>query len=342
MSDEERKAEIVKLQDVSMEAGGVAIKNLAQAEKFCNMVHKSGIAPTSMDSPAKIFVAIQTGAEAGLGPMASLRSIYLVKGVPGWMGSAALALIRKHPNCVSCDVGTHNTRINDKQAGVDIDEVVGFCKTIRAVRDPDNYLEEISYFSYSDAVKAGLTKGKNAHMYSQWADDMLTWRAVSRHAKRYWSDALLGLDVVEVVRTYQDRPKSGSPVALPAPEDLPDGPDPLLESLSEDGMTEDERAIEKHAAALRKTDTDKVAPSEEQGKPLDSSMAKDGEIVDPDPLGVGEDMIEKDLRTAPDDVMNQLRDSVKKGVQANVDDDPAVRKPKPRRRTRKPGQSKLL
>ncbi len=214
---------MVSLKDVSIDSGGVAIHDLEQARTFCQMVHKSGIAPQSLDSPSKIFVAIQTGAEAGLSPMMSVQSIYVVKGSAGWKGSAALALIRKHANCLRCEVGV-------ELGAVDRDRY-GWCRTTRAVGAIDaagpGSIEEESKFSWAEAVKAGLTTGHSRHMYAAWGDDMLLWRAVSRHAKRYWSDALLGLDVIEVVRTHTT--PAVSELASPAEEsEAPAGPDPLL------------------------------------------------------------------------------------------------------------------
>ena len=94
MSNQERN-EMVALKDVAVGRTGVQLTTLAEAYRFCETVHTSGIAPTSLNSAAKIFIAIQVGAEAGLSPMMSVGSIYVINGNAAWTGKAALGLIRK-------------------------------------------------------------------------------------------------------------------------------------------------------------------------------------------------------------------------------------------------------
>lgn len=222
MSDNQDKAAAAAetaLSRVSMDRGGVSLNNLADAHRFCKLVASSGLAPETLSTPEQVFVALQTGAEAGLGPMASLRSVIVIKGNPSWKGEAVLALIRKSRVCKTLTIG------NDGEG----DERRGWIRFERT--DIDDGVIEVS-FSWVEAKRAGLTTGKNAHTWRAYPDDMLVWRAVSRAGKRYFSDVLHGLDVAEVVRDYTTGPVKA--VGIPTESTTgtaPEGLDPLLAAV---------------------------------------------------------------------------------------------------------------
>jgi hypothetical protein len=73
---------------------GIQIADLRDLYQFAKYVVASRLAPSGLDSPEKVLVAVQTGMEAGLRPMASLRAVYVVNGAPSWTGDAALGLVR--------------------------------------------------------------------------------------------------------------------------------------------------------------------------------------------------------------------------------------------------------
>lgn len=195
--------------DVAMGERGVAPKNIDEAWKVCSWIQKSGLAPRGLDTPEKIFVAVQTGAEAGLSPMASLRSVVVINGTPSWKGEAALALIRNSGTCkVPPSVFVRGE--GDAREGV-----------FRFQREGSPEPIEVT-FSVAQAKKAKLW-GKTGP-WSDYADNMLGWRAVGYGAKLYFSDVLIGMAVAEEVRDY--------PAEAHAQPEKPAAPDPLLEEAT--------------------------------------------------------------------------------------------------------------
>jgi hypothetical protein len=131
-----------------------------------------------------MFVAMQTGAELGIGPAAASRGIYVVNNRPALEGQLALGLIRSAGVTEYMQVGTGTVKgVTD----------YGYCKFKRK-GEP----EETVRFTVAEAKKAGLW-GKSGP-WSKYPDDMLTWKAVSRASKRYFSDVTLGLELNEVAR----------------------------------------------------------------------------------------------------------------------------------------------
>ena len=192
---------------VTMDHEGVQIRDISEAWRVCTAMLKSGVVPQSLNTVEKVFVAMQTGMELGFSPSAAVRSVYVINGAPSLTGQAALALMRRYKGTKTLTVDVVGD--GDKRAAV---------VTLRrdGMADP----VEVS-FSLAEAKAAQLT-GKGP--WKSYLDDMLTWRAVSRAAKRYFSDVLLGIEVAEVAEEYQRGP---SPRVLPeAPP--PAEPDPLM------------------------------------------------------------------------------------------------------------------
>jgi len=191
---------------VSMGEHGIQLRTMDDLGRWCVTVAKSGMAPRGMDTPEKIAVAVQTGMEAGISPMASLRSIVVINGAPSWKGEAALALIRSRGICKS------PPRVFVRGDGEAREGVFAFHRS-----DMGDAVEVT--FSVADAKRAKLW-GKTGP-WTEYADDMLCWRAVGRGSKRYFSDVLQGIAVAEEVQDYSREPMrdvSARPVE----------PDPLL------------------------------------------------------------------------------------------------------------------
>lgn len=184
-------------------------------------IAKSGLVPQSLNTPEKIYVAILTGREAGLSPVAAVRSVYVINGTPAWKGEAALALIRKSGLARAVDVGSE--RVGDGE-----EEMRGFMRWV----DLEGIEHEVLY-SYADAKRAHLWGKKGP--WSEHPKDMLMWRAVGRASKRYFSEVLLGMDVSEVAMDYAHREPGAAQAAITsvAPEH-----DPLLDVVDAPGETE--------------------------------------------------------------------------------------------------------
>ena len=74
---------------------GISLRNTDEMWQWALYVNQAGITPDTLDSPAKIIVAIQYGLEIGLTPMVALNSIAVIGGKPSIYGDAGLAMVYK-------------------------------------------------------------------------------------------------------------------------------------------------------------------------------------------------------------------------------------------------------
>lgn len=201
---EESKA-LAKAQ-INVGERGLKIATFDDLQRWAATLHASDMAPKSLNTPAKIIVAVQTGLEAGLTPMQAVRSVVVINGLPSWKGETALALVRRAG--VVVDVGTRGE--GDKREGF-----------MAFALEAGGPIREVT-FSTLDAKKAQLW-GKSGP-WSTAPDDMLMWRAVGRATKRYFSHLLLGL--------YTEAEVIDMPPEERLAEVLPSGPDPLLAGVA--------------------------------------------------------------------------------------------------------------
>jgi len=73
---------------------GLQLASFGDYISFAKTVVESGLAPKALNTPQKVLVAVQTGAELGLSPMQAMRSVGVINGTPTIYGDAALALVR--------------------------------------------------------------------------------------------------------------------------------------------------------------------------------------------------------------------------------------------------------
>jgi hypothetical protein len=175
--------------------------------RWCQLVVKSGLAPKSLNTPEKVFIAIETGLGVGLSPLQALRSVYVVNGMPAWTGQGALALIRGAKVCSIPPIVRHVGDGDEHRCEVEFQR-------------HDMPSPEIVSFSVADAKRAKLW-GKPGP-WSDYPDDMLMWRAVGKMSRAYFSDVTQGIAIVEEARDYV---RGTTSVETQPPET----PDPLLE-----------------------------------------------------------------------------------------------------------------
>lgn len=224
-----------------IEAGGrpqgIVPRTLDEALRLSTGIVRSGMAPKGMDTPEKVFVAMATGMEAGLSPMAAIRSVAIINGRPSMWGDALLALARRSPLCVYVT----ETPIRDTAGNV-----TGYrCETHRR-GDPEPTVRE---FTLDDAKRAQLT-GKSGP-WSQYPARMCQMRARSWALRDAYPDVLMGLGGREEA---EDIPAVPSPLAsgrhsirrqadsvhveatvtdAPETEPTPNDPRPLAERVRE-------------------------------------------------------------------------------------------------------------
>ncbi len=207
----------VQRQAIEVAERGVLLRSFEDLQRFAEMVLKSGAAPRGIDTIGKVATAIQMGMERGLAPLAGLRAVFFVNGLPSWRGAAAVAMVRQSALCVSYRAFVEG----------DGDSRQGVCETWRRGEAAPVRTD----FSVKDAKKAGLW-GK-AGPWQEYPDRMLKWRAIGFNISDNFSDVLGGFPIVEEA---QDWPKDALPTAhverpaltLVAP---PAMPDPLLAAV---------------------------------------------------------------------------------------------------------------
>jgi hypothetical protein len=175
-------------------SASLAPQSFGEAVQFAQMLAKSGMVPKDYTNrPEAVMVALQWGAEVGLGPLQALNGISIINGKPSLWGDAALALVRSHPACAGIREGIEGE--GDNRAG--------FCEVTRRGEAPQRRT-----FSVADAKKAGLW-GKSGP-WQNYPDRMLQMRARGFAIRDVFPDALRGVITVEEA---QDIPAEPMPPA---------------------------------------------------------------------------------------------------------------------------------
>lgn len=177
--------------------GGLELTNLHDAWRFASAVIKSGLAPHGLDSPEKVLIAMQLGAELGLPPLSALQNISVIRGRPYLSADAMLAVCRA-------------SGLFDEAAFVERIEYrdsvpVAICQ-VRRLPDGKPVVRE---FSLVDAKRAGLIRKDSA--WEAYPLRMLQLRARSWALRDTFSDVLRGLrpaeDVDDTVEVVADTPE---------------------------------------------------------------------------------------------------------------------------------------
>ena len=77
-----------RMEMIPANARGVVPQSAADLWTIAQYISSSGLAPKDLDTPQKVFVAIQMGAEVGMKIMTSLRNIAMINGRPSIWGTA--------------------------------------------------------------------------------------------------------------------------------------------------------------------------------------------------------------------------------------------------------------
>ena len=139
---------------------------MAQAE----ILVRSGLLPVEIKTAAAAVAVMLTGRELGLGPMQSLRSIYIVKGKPSLSAQLMAALI-----------------LRDGHAYKIIESTNSRCEIAFVRRGGQTYVHE---FTVEDAKRAGLSQSQTWQAYTK---AMLWSRCMSAGARAAMPDVLAGM-----------------------------------------------------------------------------------------------------------------------------------------------------
>lgn len=188
---------------------GLALQTIDEAMTFGKLLAGSSFVPKDFrDRPADCVLAVQHGAELGLGPMQSVQSIAVVNGRPSIYGDAAIALVKGSPVC---------EYIAERIEG-DGDQMAAICEAKRR-GDPQ---PTVSTFAVADAKKAGLW-GKTGP-WQTYPRRMLQMRARGFALRDAFPDVLRGLVTAEEAQDYthvEPQPATVRAEARPTPEVRP-------------------------------------------------------------------------------------------------------------------------
>jgi len=207
---------------------GLALQTISEAMTFGKMLAGSSFVPKDFrGKPEDCVLAVQHGAELGLGPMQSVQSIAVINGRPSIWGDAAIALAKGSAVC---------EYISERIEG-DGDSMTAICEAKRRT-DPT---ATVSTFSVADAKKAGLW-GK-AGPWQQYPKRMLQLRARGFALRDAFPDILRGLVTAEEAQDYATEPES---VRVYQP---PKKPEPVEVRPKFDAKVSEEKARSAIAAA---------------------------------------------------------------------------------------------
>lgn len=184
---------------------GVQLQTINDMYRMADMVQQSGMAPSTLDTPQKICVALQYGAEVGLSPMTSLNSICVVSGKPTLYGDAALAQVKQ--SGLSEYVKEYIEGEGDNMTAV--------CESLRkGEKEPVK-----TRFSVEDAKQAKLWMKKSYRgKDTPWVTHpkrMLKYKARAFNLRDNFPDVLMGLHITEEMVGEEDMHSSASSIQQP-------------------------------------------------------------------------------------------------------------------------------
>ncbi len=161
---------------------GLQPKTLGEMLEVCRLLADSQMVPKDFQkNPGNVLVAVQMGAEVGLGAMQAIQNIAVINGRPSIWGDAMKAIVLAHPDCLGI------VEMDEKAIG---EAGYAVCTIKRRGAEPYS-----ATFTKEDAEKAGLwTK---AGPWQDYPNRMLKMRARSFACRDVFPDALRGLAVAE-------------------------------------------------------------------------------------------------------------------------------------------------
>lgn len=258
-ADPQEMVQAIAKQTIEVQQGrGIVPETFDDLWRMAKSAATSGFAPRGMTRPEQCFVAMQTGMEAGLTPMQSLRSMAVINGVPSWKGEAALALVY-----ASGKLDTMRDEITGEGDSLKCSVYMRRIEGQEIRRD----------FSLADAKRAGLLNRKDSPWVA-YPKRMVFWRAMGFALKDLFGDVLMGLAVAEEVQEWTPRRRERTELEAPAVDD------PLLRGETVSAAVQPEPAADSITEPeANKPSTDGVGSTPEEEVEVDPNT---GEVVPPE------------------------------------------------------------
>jgi len=212
----------------SIEANGrgLALRSMDDMYRFSQYVAASGLAPRSFDTPEKVMIAVQSGAEMGMTPMRSLGSICVINGQARLYGDAPLALVRQS--------GLMESIVETLEG--EGDDLTAVC-VVKRREDPESITRR---FSVKDAMLAKLWAKSGP--WSMYPKRMLQMRARSLALRDVFPDCFAGATIAEEYAGVEDEetaPKSAALLTEDKPTKQVDSTQEDMENMTEGWTPED-------------------------------------------------------------------------------------------------------
>jgi len=210
------------------QVGAIIPRSIEEMWRVSTMVVQAGLAPSALisnksgnDAVSAVAVAIMSGAELGMKPMAALRSFTVINGKPALYGDGLINVIRASGKAAYLRTGC------EEHDG----KLTGWCEAKRSDTGEDKRIE----FSQDDAVRAGLwtaavvTKWNkfksqneqkpNDSPWYRYPKRMLAWRAAGYCLRELFADVLGGISDEFEAREVaaHDEPVTISPPSMRPP-----------------------------------------------------------------------------------------------------------------------------
>ena len=249
----------------------LAIRNVDELARIASMFAQSELA--GRDTPADIGLKIMAGRELGMGPVASVHGVIVVKGRPTLKAQTWAALIKKHPRY------DYRVRTHDKTQCV-----IEFFENGEAIG--------MTAFTIDDAKQAGLAGGDN---WKKYPEAMLFARAITKGGRTFCPDVSVGgiytpdevdeayeAEPIEVTvnATEEPTPPSGGDGGGQAATSGTDAAPPPEELYADDDTFKQTVAGLVAAAALPDGYMARVCENEGVAKLLELSPAKRAALVE--------------------------------------------------------------
>ena len=170
-------------------------RTMGEAWKLAQTFHASGLLPRGIASPEAAFTIIATGAELGLSPMASLRSIHVIEGKPVLSAALIAGIVQRRPD------------LCESFALVESSDTIATYETTRRGQAPVRMS-----FTLEQAQRAGLAGKDNWRKYPH---AMLRSRAAAELARAVYPDVVGGLYDPDEIPGAEARTAEPRPVVQP-------------------------------------------------------------------------------------------------------------------------------
>jgi hypothetical protein len=179
---------------------------------------ESGLIPKSLDTPAKVFIALQMGHELGLKPMVAVNNITAINGKPTLSADLMVGLAKQHQDYAGMEVG-YSGEGDALRCDVSVKRTL-----------PNGETETgVGSFSLAEAKEAGLWD-KAGGIWQKYTRRMLKHRASAYAIRDVFPDLLAGLHTTEEIdgEDFSETPRD----VTPGPTVNENGEDMVIEGIA--------------------------------------------------------------------------------------------------------------